>query len=125
MIKHFLMLLCVATSVASCDVLSNLPNGNTTPITEIEASQGIREALDQGVSRGISFLNKEDGFFGNDVYKVLLPPEARRVEATLRQLGMSPMVDKAILQINRAAEDAVGAARPIFVDAIKELTLTD
>lgn len=119
------MLLCVAIGFASCDVLSNLPNTNNTPLTEGEASQGIREALDQGVGRGISFLNKEDGFFGNEVYKVLLPPEAQRIEATMRQLGMSAMVDKAILQINRAAEDAVGSARPIFADAIREITITD
>ena len=119
------MLLCVAISVASCDVLTNLPTANTTPLTEGEAAQGIREALDQGVGRGITLLNKEDGFFGNALYKVLLPPEVQRIETTMRQLGMSAMVDKAILQINRAAEDAVGSARPIFVEAIKELTLTD
>jgi hypothetical protein len=124
MIKHFLMLLCVAVGLASCDVLSNLP-ANNTPLTETEAALGIREALDQGVGRGISFLNKEDGFFGNAAYKLLLPAEAQRIEATMRQLGMGALVDKAILQINRAAEDAVGSARPIFVDAIKALTVTD
>ncbi len=119
------MLLCLAVSLASCDVLSNIPNTNTAPLTEGEAGLGIREALDQGVGRGISLLNKEDGFFGNAVYKVLLPPEAQRIESTMRQLGMSALVDKAILQINRAAEDAVGSARPIFVEAIKELTIAD
>ena len=119
------MLLCLAVSLASCDVLSNLPNTNTAPLTEGEAGLGIREALDQGVGRGISLLNKEDGFFGNAVYKVLLPPEAQRIESIMRQLGMSALVDKAILQINRAAEDAVGSARPIFVEAIKELTIAD
>lgn len=124
MIKQCLILLCVAFSVVSCDMLSNLP-ANNTPVTETEATQGIREALDMGVGRGISLLNKEDGFFGNEAYKVLLPAEAQRIEATMRQLGMSAMVDKAILQINRAAEDAVGYARPIFADAIKELTITD
>ena len=125
MIKHFLLLFCVTLGLSSCDVLSNLPAVNTKPVTETEASQGIREALDQGVGRGISLLNKEDGFFGSEVYKVLLPPEAQKIESTLRQLGMGAMVDKAVLQINRAAEDAVGSARPIFVDAIKEITITD
>ena len=125
MLKHFLLLLCVVFTVSSCDTLSNLPGASNTPVTEAEAAQGIREALDQGVGRGISFLNKEDGFFKNEAYKLLLPPEAQRVENTLRQLGMSAMVDKAILQINRAAEDAVGSARPIFADAIKQLTIID
>lgn len=123
--KSTLLLLCIATSLFSCDTLSNLPNTNTAPLTQTEAAQGIREALDQGVGRGISLLNKEDGFFKNDAYKVLLPSEAQRIEATMRQLGMGAMVDKAILQINRAAEDAVGSARPIFVDAIKGLTIAD
>ncbi len=106
MLKHALVLLCTATSLLSCDTLSNLPNISNSPVTETEAAQGIREALDQGVSSGISLLNKEDGFFKSTIYKVLLPPEAQRIESTMRQLGMSAMVDKAILQINRAAEDA-------------------
>lgn len=125
MIKHLFLFSCLLFSLASCETLSNLPSTTNTPLTESEATLGIREALDQGIGRGISLLNKEDGFFGSQVYKILLPPEAQRVETTLRQLGMGPMVDKAVLQINRAAEDAVGVARPIFADAIKALTITD
>lgn len=94
-------------------------------ITETEASDGIREALSQGATKGIGFLNKTDGFFGNQAYKLFLPPDAAKIENTLRDLGMGKMVDKAILQINRSAEDAVGYAKPIFVDAIKQMTLTD
>jgi hypothetical protein len=93
--------------------------------TEGEAATAIRQALEQGTGRGISFLNKQDGFFGNEAYKLFLPEDARKVENTLRQLGFGSMVDKAVLQINRAAEDAVGYARPIFVDAIKEMTIQD
>ena len=85
----------------------------------------MRQALDQGVGRGINLLNVQDGFFGNQTYKLFLPAEAQRIENTLRQLGMGSLVDKAILQINRAAEDAVGYARPIFVDAIRQITITD
>lgn len=109
----------------SCNTLSKLPATYPTGVTEYEAAQGIREALDQGVGRGISTLNVPDGFFGNQAYKLFLPEEARKIENTLRQLGMGGMVDKAILQINRAAEDAVGFARPIFVDAIREITIAD
>ena len=125
MLKRYLLIFGAAIGLASCDTLSNLPMGNTTAITEVEASQGIREALDQGVGRGISLLNKENGFFGNETYKLFLPAEAQRVENTLRQLGMGAMVDKAVLQINRAAEDAVGYARPIFLESIKEMTIAD
>src|ERR671912_1360149 len=123
--KNYLATLLLSVSLFSCAELGNLGGTIPSSITEAEAAQGIREALDQGVGRGISLLNKTDGFFGNEAYKLFLPAEAQRIENTLRQLGMGSMVDRAILQINRSAEDAVGYARPIFVDAIKEMTIAD
>ena len=104
--KTCLIALSLSFSLLSCETLSNLPQSTT--ISQTEAAQGIREALDQGVGRGISLLNKEDGFFGSQVYKLLLPPDAQKIENTLRQIGMGSLVDRAILQINRAVEDAVG-----------------
>ena len=121
--KRYLIAYAAAIALSSCDTLSNLPAPTT--ITEAEAAQGMRAALDQGVEKGISSLNREDGFFGNQVYKLLLPPEAQKIENTLRQIGMGSLVDRAILQINRAAEDAVGFARPIFLDAVREMTISD
>ncbi len=121
--KNYVLAFALTLGLVSCDTLSNLPV--SVPVTQTEAAQGIREALDQGVGRGISLLNKQDGFFGNQAYKLLLPPDAQKIENTLRQVGMGSLVDRAILQINRAAEDAVGYARPIFVDAIKQMTITD
>jgi hypothetical protein len=94
-------------------------------ITENEAGQGIKEALVQGVTNAVLNLNKTDGFFGSEIYKMLLPPDAKKIETTLRKMGMDAQVDKAILAINRGAEDAVAFAKPIFLDAIKEMTLTD
>jgi hypothetical protein len=102
-----------------------LSKNSSGGITQEEAGQGIKEALTQGVTNAVLNLNKTDGFFGNQFYKVLLPPDAKKIENTLRNLGMGSQVDKAILAINRGAEDAVGYAKPIFVDAIKEMTLTD
>jgi len=96
-----------------------------TGISENEAGQGIKEALTKGVTTAVLNLNKTDGFFGNDVYKLFLPPDAQKIETTLRKVGMGSQVDKAILAINRGAEDAVAFAQPIFVDAIKEMTITD
>jgi Protein of unknown function (DUF4197) len=110
--------------LSGCDVIKNLPAGQGG-ITEAEAGQGIKEALTQGVTTAVLNLNKTDGFFGNAAYKLLLPPDAKKIENTLRDIGLGKQVDKAILQINRGAEDAVGYAKPIFVDAIKEMTLTD
>jgi hypothetical protein len=121
--KVFLSILFASTLLFSCDTLSKLPIGGG--FTDAEAAQAIREALTQGTGKGISFLNKTDGFFGNEAYKLFLPPDAKKIESALRTIGMGSMVDKAILQINRAAEDAVGYAKPIFVDAIKEMTIMD
>ena len=109
--------------LGSCDILSKLPTG--TGVTEAEAGAGIKEALGQGLVKAVLQLNRQDGFFADAFYKILMPPDARKVENTLRDLGMGKMVDKAILQINRAAEDAAGFAKPIFVDAIKSMTISD
>ena len=97
----------------------------TTGISEAEAGQGIKEALAQGVAKAVLNLNRTDGFFGSDLYKVLLPPDARRAESGLRRIGLGGQVDRAVLAINRGAEDAVGTAGPIFTGAIKQMTLTD
>jgi hypothetical protein len=121
--KRYLYALSLTVGLLSCSTLASLPGSGT--VTESEAAAGIREALDQGVGRGISLLNKNDGFFGNQAYKLFLPADALRIENTLRQLGMGSLVDRAILQINRAAEDAVGYARPIFLEAIRGITITD
>jgi hypothetical protein len=99
--------------------------GTGSGVTENEAGQGIKEALAKGVTTAVLNLNKTDGFFGSNIYKVLLPPDAQKIETTLRKAGMGAQVDKAILAINRGAEDAVGFAKDIFISAIKEMTLTD
>jgi hypothetical protein len=112
--------------LSGCDVLSKLPQTTGLGgITEAEAGQGIKEALSQGLSGAVLQLNKQDGFFKDALYKILLPPDAKKVENTLGSLGFNNMVDKAILQINRGAEDAAGYAKPIFADAIKNMTLQD
>lgn len=104
---------------------STSSSSTTGNVTETEAAGGIKETLEKGVLKGIGLLNKQDGFFGNQLYKVLLPPDALKAEKALRSIGMGSLVDKAILQINRAAEDAVGFAAPIFVNAIKQMTIND
>lgn len=112
--------------LTGCDVLKTLPGVSTDgTVTEAEAGMGIKEALSQGLAKAVLQLNKEDGFFKDELYKILLPPEAKKVESALRNLGMGNMVDKAILQINRGAEDAAGYAKPIFADAIKSMTIQD
>lgn len=126
-----LCLMAALFCLAGCETLSTLPSTGTTGrpapgvVTESEAGQGIRDALRQGITTAIFNLNKQNAFFGNDFYKVLLPADAVKIESTLRKIGLGKEVDKAILQINRAAEDAVGYAKPVFADAIREMTITD
>jgi hypothetical protein len=125
MLYRLLITVCLVGSLASCDTLSNLPMGGSGAVTESEAGQGIKEALSQGIGTAIVNLNKENGFFGNNAYKLFLPQDARKIERTLRDIGLGSQVDKAILQINRAAEDAVGYAKPVFVNAIRQMTIAD
>lgn len=111
--------------LSSCDVLNQLPTGIPGGLSEAEAAQGIKAALDQGIGKSVLQLNTVDGFFKDAIYKILLPPDAQRLVNTFRTLGLGSLVDKAILSINRGAEDAVGYAKPIFIDAIRNMTLQD
>jgi Protein of unknown function (DUF4197) len=95
-----------------------------TPST-FEIGQGIKEALQIGVSAGADRLSVKDGFLGNLAVKILMPPEAQKVEKTLRGLGLNQLCDNVIVSLNRAAEDAATEAKPIFISAIKQMTLTD
>ena len=128
--KKIYFLLFTITLFASADaqsILSKAKNalGGKSTITEQEAGSGIKEALNNGIASAVSMLNKPDAFFKSEIYKVLLPPEAQKMEKTLRSIGMGKMADDAIEAINRGAEDAVGFATPIFIDAIKQMTITD
>lgn len=90
-----------------------------------DIAKGLKEALQVGTSRSIDILSKPDGFFGNAAVKILMPPEAEKIEKTLRNLGFNKQVDDAILSMNRAAEDASKSAAPIFVKAIQEMSIDD
>jgi hypothetical protein len=86
---------------------------------------GLKEALTIGAEKGAALLSQPDAFLGNATRKIIIPPEAQKIEATLRQIGMGKQVDEAIVSMNRAAEEACKTAAPIFTNAIKEMTLTD
>ncbi|OWK72670.1 DUF4197 domain-containing protein [Pedobacter sp. AJM] len=93
--------------------------------SQLEIGQGIKEALQIGVSAGADRLSARDGFLGNLAVKILMPPEAQKVEKTLRSIGLNSLCDNVILSLNRAAEDAAKEAKPIFIAAIKQMTLAD
>lgn len=99
--------------------------GHQVAIAQADIAAGLKEALTIGATKGAAALSATDGFFKNAALKILLPPEAAKIERTLRSVGMGRQVDQAILSINRAAEDACKTAAPIFVNAIKQMTVTD
>ncbi|EIM77221.1 hypothetical protein A3SI_08094 [Nitritalea halalkaliphila LW7] len=97
----------------------------SAPLTEGEVSTGLKEALIQGISKGADRASVQDGFWQNELIRILLPEDARRVESTLRQIGLGAEVDRALLSINRGAERAAQEAKPIFISAIRQLTIQD
>jgi hypothetical protein len=93
--------------------------------SQLEIGDAIKEALEIGVSAGTDRLSVENGFLGNSAIKLLFPPEARKVEKALRGIGMNKSCDDFILSMNRAAELAAKEAKPIFISAIKEMSVQD
>ncbi|MFZ9760204.1 MAG: DUF4197 domain-containing protein [Candidatus Kapaibacteriota bacterium] len=93
--------------------------------TEQEAVSALKEALQNGITKGTETLSKPDGYFGNQLIRIPFPQEAKQIESSLRKIGMGKTVDDAVLSLNRAAEDAATKALPIFVDAIKGMTFQD
>ena len=94
-------------------------------LSNTDIASGLKEALKVGAQNATTRLSATNGFFGNQAIKILLPPEAQQVEKSLRAVGMGSLVDKAILSMNRAAEDASKKAAPIFINAITSISISD
>lgn len=107
------------------NTLQGSNNSQSGSLTNSQVVSGLKEALRIGANNAANKLSETDGFFRNAAVKILMPPEVAQVEKTLRSVGMGSIVDKAILSMNRAAEDAAKKAAPIFVDAITSMTLQD
>jgi len=115
--------LLVSLSLPSCDTLQQL-SGSLEP-TSAEIGQGLKQALEFGISEGAALLAQKDGYFKSE-YKILLPAEARKVTDKLKFIpGFSDVENIILEKLNRAAEDAANSAKPIFVSAIKEMTFDD
>jgi hypothetical protein len=124
--KNYLLLIGCFT-LMSCAELQQVANqfpeiGQTQTL---DISSGLKEALNNGISKQVSKLTLTDGFFKNEMVKILLPDELQKVDKTLRSIGMSKLADEGLKVINRAAEDAVKESTPIFVDAVKNMSFTD
>lgn len=115
---------------AHSQLLNKLLKKNSTSSTsgtpsDQEISGGIKEALQQGIIKSSDQLSSVNGFFGNAAVKILFPPQAQKAENTLRKLGLNKLCDNVILSLNRAAEDAAKQAKPVFISALKQMSVKD
>lgn len=117
-------------SLVSCaelqGVIDGLPGESGLPgIDNQMIGNGLKQALDFGIDKQVTKLTSTDGFYKNELVKILLPEELQKVDNTLRAIGLGKLADEGIKALNRAAEDAVSEATPIFVDAVKQITFND
>ena len=120
----------VLFSLVSCaelqGVIDGLPGESGLPgIDNQMIGSGLKQALDFGIDKQVTKLTSTDGFYKNELVKILLPEELQKVDKTLRAIGLGSLADEGIKALNRAAEDAVSEATPIFVDAVKQITFND
>ena len=117
------------TTVSGCaemqQVANQLPGILNQGAGTLDIAGGLKEALNNGITKQVSKLTATDGFYKNAAVKILLPEELQKVDKGLRSIGLSSLADEGLKVLNRAAEDAVKEATPIFVDAVKGMTFTD
>lgn len=123
--NYFLILGCF--TLFGCAELQQVANQfpELSQPQSLDISGGLKEALNNGISKQVTKLTAVDGFFKNEMVKILLPEELQKVDKTLRNIGMGKLADEGLKVLNRAAEDAVKESTPIFVDAIKNMSFAD
>jgi len=123
-----IILILVIFQLTACaelqQVVNTFPQGNIG-LSNADIAAGLRQALDNGIDKQVSKLTKTDGFYRNELVKILLPQELQKVDKTLRDIGLGNLADEGLRVLNRAAEDAVKEATPIFVNAVRQITFTD
>ncbi|WP_242095104.1 DUF4197 domain-containing protein [Aestuariivivens sediminicola] len=118
----FLIVFILSSCAELQQVVNQLPQG---AVSQTEIASGLRQALDFGIDKQVTKLTQPDGFYKNELVKIVLPEELQKVDQTLRDIGLSKLADEGLKLLNRAAEDAVKEATPIFVDAVKGITFAD
>lgn len=118
-----LLVFILSSCVEMQQVINQFPQ--TQGIGGIDISAGLKEALNNGISKQVTKLTATDGFYKNEVVKILLPEELKKVDSGLRKIGLGSLADEGLKVLNRAAEDAVKEATPIFVDAVMNMSFTD
>lgn len=127
MIRKIIVFLLVLNLTACAElqqVVNQLPQGGVG-IGNDEIASGLRQALDFGIEKQVAKLTQTDGFYKNEMVKILLPEELQKVDKGLRDIGLGKLADEGLKALNRAAEDAVKEATPIFIDAVKGITFAD
>lgn len=130
MIKKLSLIAALSSTLllVSCDTLNQYAgviNQTMGTPSQTEMSLGLKQALEYGTNYSAERLSAKDGFLGNLAVKILFPEEARKVENTLRSIGLNQLCDNVIISLNRAAEDAAQEAKPIFIAAIKQMSFQD
>jgi hypothetical protein len=120
-------LLVLVFILSSCAEMQQAINQfpQTQTLGGIDISAGLKEALNNGISKQVTKLTAVDGFYKNEAVKILLPEELKKVDSSLRKIGLSSLADEGLKVLNRAAEDAVKEATPIFVDAVTTMSFAD
>lgn len=123
----FALAFIVALTSCTATQISQAINGSVgpKPLTSDDVAEGLKEALEQGISKGADLVSQTDGYFKNPEIKIPFPPDVQKVEDRLRAIGMGDQVDRFVMTLNRGAEDAAKEAKPIFVNAIKSMTIDD
>jgi hypothetical protein len=121
------IVLCGCTSAQINQTLGDVNKtlGSGAPLTTEEVASGLKEALIKGISNGSDIVSQLDGYFKNPEIKIPFPPEVKKVEDRLRQIGLGGEVDKFVMTLNRGAEEAAKEAKPIFISAIRQMTIQD
>lgn len=122
-----LIIVCLFGCAEMQQVISQLPStiGENAPLSQLDISNGLKAALDKGISTEVMKLTQRNGFLGNEAVRILLPKEFQKVDKTLRSIGLGSLADEGVKLLNRAAEDAVKEAIPIFSNAIATMTFQD
>jgi hypothetical protein len=128
--KIFITVVLIASACSSAQINQTMTEvnkalGSEQPLTTDEVAAGLKEALIKGTSTGSDQASMLDGYFKNPQIKIPLPPDIQKIETKLRNIGLGSEVDKFILTLNRGAEDAAKEAKPIFIGAIKQMTVQD
>jgi len=124
-VLSILLLACTTAQINQTLNEVNKVMATDKPLTTAEVGEGLKEALVNGISKGSDRVSQLDGYFKNPEIKIPFPPEAKKVEDKLRQIGMDKQVDEFIVTLNRGAENAAKEAKPIFISAIKQMTIED